>query len=465
MSDRVQMTVSPVDGLLYCERPLASGAHVDTALDLARAAQAEWRAVPLARRLELLSHMVDHFVAHGPEIAKEITWQMGRPIRYTGGEVRGFEDRARKMIALAPQALADIVPPEKPGFVRFIHREPLGVVLVLAPWNYPYLTAVNVVIPALAAGNAVLIKHSDQTPLCAERIVSAAAQAGLPPGICQYLHIDHEQVAKVVADPRVDFVAFTGSVEGGRAVHKAAAGHFKAVGLELGGKDPAYIRPDVDLEHAVENVIDGAFFNSGQSCCGVERVYVHQELFQRFVDASVALVEQYVLGDPTEAETTLGPVVRPRNAATIRAQVDQALARGAKGLVDPARFPLARPGSAYVAPQVLVGVDHDMELMCEETFGPVVGIMPVASDEEAIRRMNDSRYGLTASIWTQDLDAALRIGDQLQTGTVFMNRADYLDPELAWVGVKDSGRGCTLSVVGYEHLTRPKSFHFRTVTR
>ncbi len=458
-----QSTFSPIDGRLYLQRPLASELEIDLALTAGQAAARQWRRVPLAARLPLLHAMVDAFVAGVDEIGPELAWQMGRPVRYGAGEVRGFEDRARTMLRLAPEALADVVPPERPGFQRFIRREPLGLVLVLAPWNYPYLTVVNVLVPALAAGNAVLLKHSDQTPLCAERLLHAAEKAGLPPGLFQVLHVEHERVAKMVADPRVDLVAFTGSVEGGRAVHRAAGGTFKAVGLELGGKDPAYVRPDADLAHAIENIVDAACFNSGQSCCAVERVYVHRDLYPAFVEGAAALVGQYRLGNPLDPETTLGPVVRARNAALIRRQVRQALDAGARALVDPARFPLDDGEGAYVAPQVLVDVDHGMELMREETFGPVVGVMAVDSDEEAIARMNDSRYGLTASVWTRDLEAARRIGDELQTGTVFMNRADYLDPELAWVGVKDSGRGCTLSRVGYEALTRPKSFHLRSI--
>ncbi|RME27736.1 MAG: aldehyde dehydrogenase family protein [Deltaproteobacteria bacterium] len=463
-SERVQRTVSPVDGLLYVERPLADDRLVDRSLDRARAAAEDWKRVPLAERISLLSAMVDAFVAERDEIAQEITWQMGRPIRYAPGEIRGFEERARTMLALAPDALADVVPGDKDGFTRFIRREPLGVVLVLAPWNYPYLTAVNTVVPALAAGNAVILKHAAQTPLCAERMTAAAARAGLPEGLFQHLHVDHDQVGRMVADPRVDFVAFTGSVGGGRAVHAAAAGRFTPMGLELGGKDPAYVRPDVDLRFAIDNIVDGAFFNSGQSCCGIERVYVHRDVYDEFVDGAVALVEQYVLGDPTDPETTLGPVVRVRAAQQIRAQVDAAIAAGARGLVDPARFPAATPQGVYLAPQVLVDVTHDMEVMREETFGPVVGIMPVSSDEEAIRLMNDSDYGLTASIWTADEAAVLAMGPRLETGTVFMNRADYLDPELAWTGVKLSGRGQTLSRLGYEQLTRPKSYHLRTRT-
>ncbi len=458
-----QETLSPTDGSPIVRR-LASSENLDNALVCAVAAQASWRSTSIEYRQQILRAAKTNLAAKTDDIAVEITREMGRPIRYTPGEVRGFTERASAMIDLAPSALADIKVAEKEGFTRFIRREPLGVVLALCAWNYPYLIAANVVIGALMAGNAVILKHSGQTPSCPERLAEALEQAGLPEGLFQFLFMDHDMVARAVADPRVDFVAFTGSVGGGRAVHRAAAGYFKAVGLELGGNDPAYVRADADLAHAVENLVDGAMFNSGQSCCGIERIYVHQDLFEAFVADFAKAVGNYVLGDPMDPETTLGPVVQIAAADEIRRVVADAVAQGARALVDPGQFPAAKPDSAFVAPQVLVDVTDDMELMREETFGPVVGIAQVSSDDEAIRRMNDSHYGLTASIWTRDEDTALALGDQLETGTVFMNRCDYLDPELAWVGVKNSGRGCTLSRVGYEHLTRPKSFHLRRLS-
>ncbi|MCC6874587.1 MAG: aldehyde dehydrogenase family protein [Sandaracinaceae bacterium] len=459
---KVLRTVSPVDGGIYVERELAGPTQIEAALAGAVKAQAAWRRASREERAGLLSAFVDSVLAHRDRNAEELTWQMGRPIAYSPGEMRGFEERARTMIGLGLEVLADLQVPQKEGFTRFLRREPLGVVLVLAPWNYPWLTAVNVVVPALMAGNAVVLKHSDQTPLVAERMVEAGRAAGLPEGIFQFLHTTHDDTAKMIADPRVAYVAFTGSVEGGRAVHHAAADRFIAVGLELGGKDPAYVCADAPFDFSVENVVDGAFFNSGQSCCAIERVYVHESIFDRFVEASVALVEKYVLGDPTKKETSLGPVVRTSNARSIRGQIDEAIAAGAKALVDESKFDVATErGLPYLAPQVLVNVSHGMTVMSEETFGPVVGIMKVKDDEEAVRLMNDSRYGLTASLWTTDEERALRIGDRIETGTFFMNRCDYLDPELAWVGVKDSGRGVTLSRLGYEQLTRPKSFHLR----
>jgi acyl-CoA reductase-like NAD-dependent aldehyde dehydrogenase len=455
--------ISPVDGRVYVTRPLAGGQEIERALARAREAQRAWREVPPGERRAVLDRAADALLARADEVGAEITWQMGRPIRYTPNEIKGgFAERARSMAEVAETALADVAVGEKPGFRRFIRREPLGVVLVIAPWNYPYLTAVNGVWPALAAGNAVLLKHSAQTPLCAERFAEVLAGAGLPEGVLQVLHLAHADVERIIASGGVDFVSFTGSVVGGREVQKAASGRFIATSLELGGKDPAYVRPDADLESAIETLADGAFFNSGQSCCAIERIYVHERLFERFVDGVVAFAKSYRLGDPTHSDTTLGPLVRPAAADSVRGQIEDAVRAGARTLIDPQRFERDAPGSAYMAPQVLVGVDHSMRIMTEETFGPAVGIMKVASDEEAVGLMNDSRYGLTAAICTTDLEAAIAIGDRIATGTWFMNRCDYLDPELAWTGVKDSGRGCSLSRMQYEHLTRPKSFHLRT---
>ncbi len=460
MAEKLQC-VTPVDGSVYVERPLAGESEIEAALARAEAAQRDWRNTPLAQRQAILGRAVDAFVARADEIAAELSWQMGRPVAQTPGEVRGFEERARYMIDAAPRALADVAAGPKQGFRRFVRREPLGVVAVVAPWNYPYLTSVNSVVPALMAGNAVILKHSHQTPLCAERYAEALREGGLPDGVFQFLHMSHAGTERLIRDPRVDFVAFTGSVPGGHAIQHAIADRFIGAGLELGGKDPAYVRADADLDFAVENLVDGAFFNSGQSCCGIERIYAHAEIYDAFVDGFVALTRKYRLGNPLEAETNLGPMVRAAAADFVRGQVAEAVAAGAKSLVDPAEFPADRAGTPYMAPQVLVDVDHSMRVMSEESFGPVIGIMKVASDEQAVELMNDSEYGLTACIWTRDADAALAVGDRVETGTWFMNRCDYLDPALAWTGVKNSGRGCTLSVVGYEQLTRPKSYHLR----
>ncbi len=457
----IQQTISPVDGRVYVERELAGEAGIAAALDRAEAARKGWRATPVAERQAVLSRFVDTMLAQAPAAAEEITWQMGRPIGQSPGELRGFEERSRYMIGIAGEALADIRFDDKPGFVRFIRREPVGTVFVIAPWNYPYLTAVNAIVPALLAGNAVILKHSAQTPLVAERFASALAEAGLPDGVFQYLHLAHADALRIIASGRIAHTSFTGSVQGGREVAAAAGKTFGSTTLELGGKDPAYVRPDADIGHAIENIGDGVFFNSGQCCCGIERIYVHADVHDRFVEGLAAFASGYRLGDPTESGTNLGPMARARTADLVRDHVAAAIAAGARALVDIHRFDRDRPGSCYVAPQVLTGVDHRMKLMWEETFGPVAGVMKVASDEEAVALMNDSPYGLTAAVWTSDVEAAECIGDALETGTVFMNRCDYLDPALAWTGVKDSGRGVSLSRLAYEHLTRPKSFHLR----
>ncbi|MBM3571436.1 MAG: aldehyde dehydrogenase family protein [Alphaproteobacteria bacterium] len=459
---QIQKTVSPVDGRIYVERPLADDTAIARAQATAWTAQTRWRQVPVRERVALVNKAIDAFVAQHDKIAEEITWQMGRPIAQSPGEVRGLEERARYMASIAEQALAPVDPGAKPGFNRFIRREPVGVVFTIAPWNYPYLTAVNSVVPAILAGNAVILKHSAQTPLCAERFGEAFAAAGLPAGVFQHLHLSHASTLKLIESQDVDFVCFTGSVDGGHAVQQAASRRFIGAGLELGGKDPAYVRADANFDHAVENLVDGAFFNSGQSCCGIERIYVDARIYDRFVEAYAALTRKYVLGNPTDKATNLGPMVRASAAEAVRKQIAEAKTRGARGLIDEKLFAASKLGTPYLAPEVLIGVDHTMEVMTEESFGPVVGIMPVKSEDEAVSLMNDSAYGLTAAIWTSDEQAAQRIGDRIETGTVFMNRCDYLDPALAWTGVKDSGRGCTLSRVGFEHLTRPKSFHLRT---
>jgi acyl-CoA reductase-like NAD-dependent aldehyde dehydrogenase len=460
----LQQTISPIDNSVFVERTLAAAEEIDRTLNRARQAQQGWRTVAVEERARILSKFCDAFEKKKEEIARELTWQMGRPIRYAPNEVRGTLERARHMIEIAPEALADIDVGRKEGFTRFLRREPLGVVLAIAAWNYPYLIAVNSVVPAIMAGNTVILKHSAQTPLCAERFEQCLREAGLPEGVFQTLHMSHSDTERTIRDPRVDFVAFTGSVAGGHAVQRAASERFIGTGLELGGCDPVYVRHDADLAHAIENIVDGAYFNSGQSCCGLQRVYVHERLYDSFVDGFVDLTRKYVLGNPLEAATTLGPVVRSSAADAIRQQVTASIRAGASPAINEAEFPANRAGTPYVAPQVLLNVDHSMSVMKEEIFGPAAGIMKVRSDEAAIELMNDSDFGLTAAIWTADEAAALSIGDRIETGTWFMNRCDYLDPALAWVGVKDSGRGCTLSVVGYEHLTRPKSFHLRVRT-
>ena len=460
MTAKVQL-ISPVDGRVYAEREVADAAQIEQALTAAASAQAAWQRRSLSERAAFCTAAVDAMLSMQADIVPELAWQMGRPVRYGAGELRGFAERARHMIAIAPQVLERVEPEPVAGFRRYIKREPLGTVLVVAPWNYPYLTAVNTIIPALMAGNSVILKHASQTLLVGERFAEAMRRAKLPEGLFQNLLLDHVSTGAIITSGRVQQVNFTGSVEAGKVMESVASGQFLGMGLELGGKDPAYVRADANLEQAVENLVDGSFFNSGQSCCAVERIYVDQKIYPVFVERFAELTRQYVLGNPLDEATTLGPLVTPGAAFFVRGQIADALAQGAKALIDPKSFPADVPGSAYLAPQVLVDVNHQMSVMRDESFGPVVGIMPVASDEEAIALMNDSEFGLSASIWTRDLAAAERLGNEIATGTVFMNRCDYLDPALAWTGVKNSGRGVTLSPLGYEHLTRAKSFHLR----
>ncbi|MFL5619386.1 MAG: aldehyde dehydrogenase family protein [Gemmatimonadaceae bacterium] len=465
VTERVFRTVTPIDGSVVVERPLAPDAEIEATLARAVEAQRRWRDVPVAERAAVCTRAIEWCVARADELGAELTSQMGRAIAHSPFELRrGFQERGRYMAEIAASALADIEVEQSQNFHRFIRREPLGVVLVLAPWNFPWLTSVNAIVPALLAGNAVILKMALQTPLVAERYAEAFAAAGLPRGVFQFLHVDHDQVARIIADERIAFVAFTGSVAGGQAVQRAAANRFIGTGLELGGKDAAYVRADATFDHAVENIVDGAFFNAGQSCCSVQRVYVDRRIHDRFVDAAVALTNAYLLDDPRDPATTIGPMVRADAAESVRGQIQEAIRSGAKPLVDPSRFAADREGTAYMAPRILANVSHDMRVMREETFGPVMTVMPVSGDDEAIRLINDSRYGLTSSVWTTDPEAALRIGDRIETGTWYMNRCDYLDPALAWTGVKDSGRGCTLSRLGIETFTRPKSFHLRLTT-
>ena len=466
MSNRIQI-VSPIDGSLFAERELAGEAKILSTVQSADAAQKQWKQTRIAERAALCHKAIDSMRDNTSELAEEITRMMGRPVAHSPGEIRGLEQRARYMIDIAERSLADIPvtaateSADTQRFSRYIRHEPLGLVLVLAPWNYPYLTAVNSIIPALMAGNTVILKHSKQTLLCAERFQQAFTDAGLPAGVFQYLHLDHEQTSKLIKHHSVQYVAFTGSVAGDKAIEHAAAGLFKGVALELGGKDPAYVMSDADLDATVENLVDGAFYNSGQSCCGVERIYVYADIYDAFVEQFVDRVKQYRLDNPLDAETTLGPMVNAKAAEFVRGQISQACAYGANACIDTMLFAADQPGSNYMAPQVLVDVNHDMAIMQQESFGPVVGIMKVRDDSEALELMNDSDYGLTASLWTRDETRAAELGEQVQAGTVFMNRCDYLDPALAWVGVKDSGRGCSLSSLGYQQLTRPKSFHLR----
>ncbi|KAJ3846047.1 succinate semialdehyde dehydrogenase [Lentinula lateritia] len=474
-----QTTITPHNQQPLVTRNYPTESELDATIVRAAEAQKAWAKVPLEERIKIGRKFIDEFKSLAqssePNLSLELTLQMGRPISQIQAEINGFLDRAGYMLSIASEALADVplTDTDRPGFRRFIKRTPFGVILVIAPWNYPYLTSINSVLPALISGNAVLLKPSPQTPLTAERFASALVSAGVPSDVIQVVHLSPELTRHAVENKNVQFVSFTGSVGGGKKVEEAAvnAKGFKGVALELGGKDPAYVRADADLDYTVAELVDGAMYNSGQSCCAIERIYVHESIYDPFVEKYANIVKQnYKLSDPTLPTTNLGPVVSLASAERIRKQVDDAVKAGAKKLIPEELFPEARIGTTYVAPQVLVNVDHSMDVMMAKTFGPVVGIQKVSSDEEAIKLMNDSPYGLTASVWTSastsesSEEAFLNIADQIETGTVFLNRCDYLDPALAWTGVKDSGRGISLSRFGYDQLTRAKSVHMKIKT-
>jgi acyl-CoA reductase-like NAD-dependent aldehyde dehydrogenase len=459
MTETVKLT-SPIDGSIYVERPVATDQAINAAVERARTAQADWARLPVAERAKYMLKMLEALVGMADEIVPELAWQMGRPVRY-GGEFGGVKERTQYMVEIAERALAP-VPASNPkdGFRRYVKKDPLGVVMVIAPWNYPYLTSVNTIVPALIAGSTVILKHAAQTLLVGERFAKAFEAAGLPKYVFQNIVLNHAQTEKLLGSGKIDHVNFTGSVAGGRAIEKAAAGTFMTLGLELGGKDPAYVLPDAKLDHAVANLVEGAFFNSGQCCCGIERVYVHEKVYDDFVEGFIAETKSYALGNPLDQATTMGPMAQARFADFIREQKAEALRKGATAHMN-TKDAADKAGSPYLPAEVLTNVDHQMSVMREESFGPIVGIMKVRNDEEAIALMNDSPYGLTASIWTADTDRAVAIGDRVETGTVFMNRCDYLDPALVWTGVKDTGKGAALSQIGYDNLTRPKSYHLR----
>lgn len=449
--------ISPIDGSVYLERAVLS---LDAARDVcaqAKSAQVLWAARPLAERIDLVRAAIAEVGKTTDRMAVELAHQMGRPVRY-GGEFGGFNERASYMADIAEEALAPMIIEDSETATRKITREARGVVLVVAPWNYPYMTAINTVAPALIAGNTVVLKHATQTLQVGERLAEAFHAAGIPEHVFQNVFLDHDTTSALIAERQFGFVNFTGSVGGGKAMEVAAAGTFTPVATELGGKDPGYVRADANVDAAVDGLMDGAMFNAGQCCCGIERIYVHESLYDAFVEKAVAWVKALNLGNPLEQETTIGPMANVRFAAEVRAQIAEAVADGATALIEPFA---QDDGAAYLTPQVLTNVNHNMRVMRDESFGPVVGIMPVKDDAEAIALMNDCQFGLTAAIFTKDADAADAIGAQLATGTVFMNRCDYLDPALCWTGCKDTGQGAGLSVLGYQALTRPKSYHLK----
>ena len=452
--------VSPIDGKVFAKREALSISKSQEVIETSRKSQPAWSQRPIEERIDLVLAGVAEMGRMNDDVVPELAKMMGRPVRY-GGEFKGFEERAHYMAKIASQSLQAIDAGEDADFKRYIRRIPHGVVFVIAPWNYPYMTAINTIAPALIAGNTVILKHSTQTLLVGERLASAFHSAGVPKDVFQNVFLDHEITTQLIAENSFDFINFTGSVPAGASIEKAAAGTFTGVGTELGGKDPGYVMEDADLEAAAETLIDGAMFNSGQCCCGIERIYVQESLFDDFLKKAISIVSNYKLGNPLDMDTTLGPMANIRFANHVRDQISDAMKKGAIAHISTFQ---EDDGGVYLTPQILTNVDHSMKVMTEESFGPVVGIMPVKDDHEAISLMNDSEFGLTASLWTRDLQRAIKIGDEIETGTVFLNRADYLDPALCWTGCKNTGRGGSLSEIGFHNLTRPKSYHLKKVT-
>ena len=454
-------TISPIDGSVMVQRRCTSSSEIQAILSKSTFAQRKWSRLPLSERCAHIQAAVATLMESKAGIAEEITRQMGRPIIFTPDEVTMFEECALHLVSIAEAALADTMPASVEGLHRLMRREPHGVVFIIAPWNFPLKTCVNSLITALLAGNTVVLRHSSQTPLVSERLVEAFHDAGVPEGVLQYVHSTHADTRLIMMAPEVNYLCFIGSSSSGLMVEQIELGRCIGVGLELSGVDPAYIRADADLDKTVAAVVDGALFNSGQSCSGVQRVYVHQSRYQEFLDRAVVAAEKYVLGNPLAKSTTLGPMVRLDAATTLREIVGQSLSMGAVNLVDQKKYPMDEINSAYVGPKILAHANHQMKIMQEDCFGPAFGVMSVDTDQEAIELMNDCEYGLSASVFTQDLDVAMKIGAQVQTGTWLMNRCDYQDPALVWSGVKRSGRGVSSSYLGFQQLTRVKSYHMR----
>lgn len=455
--------ISPIDGQAAYHFDFLGHDDVAARLELAAGTARAWRDSAIEERIALCLGMLAAYRTRVDENAEEITRMMGKPIGQARGEFeRTMVERVEYLCGIAQEALADDVLPAKPGFRRFIRHEPVGLVLDIAAWNYPLAIAVNVIVPAVLAGNAVLVKHASQTALVADQFERAFLAAGAPEGLVQAMPMDHAMTAQLIKSRSLGYVSFTGSVRGGHEIYRAVAeGNFIHAGMELGGKDPALVLEDADIAFAAENLVDGAFYNAGQSCCGIERIYVADSIFDDFVEAYVSLARQYTIGDPLDPATTLGPLVDQKSADFVRGQVEAAVQSGARQLVGDKDFAMPDRSRCYLAPQVLVDVDHSMALMYEETFGPAIGIARVENETEGLALMNDSEFGLTASIWSGDFDRASRLANDVEAGTVFVNRCDYLDPALAWTGVKDSGFGCSLSTLGFQSVTRPKSYHLR----
>ncbi|EAQ88372.1 conserved hypothetical protein [Chaetomium globosum CBS 148.51] len=463
MSVETITTISPTTNEPILTRNGISSQELEQLPEIATQAFESWRKTSLEQRRDIIKKALGILDKKKDELATELTVQMGRPIAYTGGEVTTALKRAEYLLKISDDVLQDTPGEAEKGFKRFIRKVPVGPVLIIFAWNYPYLILVNALIPALLSGNSVILKPSPQTPTIVEQVAKAFSEAGLPSGVLQYFHSGSPTIIEsIVRNPKVALVCFTGSVAGGLAVQGAASDRIVNVGLELGGKDPAYVREDVDIAWAAGEIVDGAVFNSGQSCCSIERVYVSEKIHDEFVIAIQDVLKGYKLGDPLDKDTHLGPVISKRSQETIEQHVKDALDKGAVNAT-PANetFSKLPERGNFVVPTLLTNVTHDMKIMKDETFGPVIPVMKVKGDDEAVKLMNDSEFGLTASIWTKDTDKGYELCDGVEAGTVFVNRCDFPSPDLAWTGWKNSGKGVTLSKYGFDQFVKLKSYHLK----
>jgi acyl-CoA reductase-like NAD-dependent aldehyde dehydrogenase len=455
--------INPATGRVIESIPSDSPATVAKAFAAARDAQVDWAARPLRERLATMQRFRAGIENYGEELAQILTSEVGKPIAQARNELKGLRPRLDFFLQETPRALRaeTVLHDRKGGVLERITREPLGVIANISAWNYPYFVGSNVFIPALLAGNAVLYKPSEYATRTGLSIARWLHESGVPESIFAPLTGRGEVGAALLEQP-VDGVFFTGSHATGRKIARSVAGRLIKVQLELGGKDPVYVCDDVEVNATAAEIADGAFYNAGQSCCAVERLYVHAAIFDAFVERFVETISAFKVGDPTDENTDIGPLARREQLAVLEAQVADATARGARILLGGKRIQRgALKRGNYFAPTVLVNVSHTMRVMREESFGPIIGVMPVRNDAEAVEKMNATPYGLTAGVYTPERRRAEAILAQVRTGSAYWNCCDRVSPRLPWSGRKNSGLGLTLSREGIQTFTHPKAWHLR----